>query len=161
MVDPDRWRPTTTTFFNQDIGILGIQGIEGIQGFHGFHGFQALATQSVPKLPRTIRLVYASVSILSVCAVMLRVIVIQTRWTQNDWRKSFIRKNPVVRHVTRPCPCMTTWLIIKTTRVISMWTPHWITVGCHSVESPMTTGYYCAIFPFCGGGKKTKTTKGF
>ena len=20
----------------------------------------------------------------------------------------------------------------------------------------MTTGYYCAIFPFCGGGKKTK-----
>ena len=22
----------------------------------------------------------------------------------------------------------------------------------------MTTGYYCAIFPFCGGGKK-KTTK--
>ena len=23
----------------------------------------------------------------------------------------------------------------------------------------MTTGYYCAIFPFCGGGKKKKTTK--
>ena len=68
---------------------------------------------------------------------------------QNDWQKSFIRKNPVVRHVTRPCPCMTTSIIIKITRVISMWTLHWITVGCHGVESPMTTGYYCAIFPFC------------
>ena len=26
----------------------------------------------------------------------------------------------------------------------------------------MTTGYYCAIFPFCGGGKKKdKKTKAF
>ena len=41
--------------------------------------------------------------------------------------------------------------------------PHWITVSYHGVESPMTTGYYCAIFPFCGGGKKTddKKTKAF
>ena len=23
----------------------------------------------------------------------------------------------------------------------------------------MTTGYYCAIFPFCGGGKKQKKKK--
>ena len=23
----------------------------------------------------------------------------------------------------------------------------------------MTTGYYCAIFPFCGGGKKKKKDK--
>ena len=23
----------------------------------------------------------------------------------------------------------------------------------------MTTGYYCAIFPFCGGGKKQKSKK--
>ena len=30
--------------------------------------------------PRTMRLVYASVSILSVCAIMLWVIIIQTRW---------------------------------------------------------------------------------
>ena len=43
-----------------------------------------------------------------------------------------------------------------------MWTPHWITVSCHGVEGPMTTGYYCAIFPFCGGGKKKdKKTKAF
>ena len=68
----------------------------------------------------------------------------------------------MVRHVTRPCPCMTTSIIIKITRVISMWTPHWITVSCHGVEGPMTTGYYCAIFPFCGGGKKkTKKRKAF
>ena len=36
---------------------------------------------------------------------------------------------------------------------------HWITVSYHGVESPMTTGYYCAIFPFCGGGKKTDDKK--
>ena len=44
-----------------------------------------------------------------------------------------------------------------------MWTPHWITVSCHGVEGPITTGYYCAIFPFCGGGKKNddKKTKAF
>ena len=44
-----------------------------------------------------------------------------------------------------------------------MWTPHWITVSCHGVEGPMTSGYYCAIFPFCGGGKKKddKKTKAF
>ena len=73
--------------------------------------------------------------------------------------KSFISKNLVIRHVTRPCPCMITSIIIKITRVISMWTPHWITVSCHGLEGPMTTGYYCAIFLFCGGGKKKMTTK--
>ena len=31
-------------------------------------------------------------------------------------------KNFVVRHVTQPCPCMTTSIIIKITQVISMWT---------------------------------------
>ena len=35
-----------------------------------------------------------------------------------------------------------------------MWTLPWIAVGCHGVESPMTTEYYCAIFQFCGGGNK-------
>ena len=45
-----------------------------------------------------------------------------------------------------------------------MWTPHWITVSCHGVEDPVTTGYYCTIFPFCGGGKKKtddRKTKAF
>ena len=37
--------------------------------------------------------------------------------------------------------------------------PHWIAVNCHSVEGPMTTGYYCAVFPFCGGGKKKRWQK--
>ena len=65
----------------------------------------------------------------------------------------------MIRHVTRPCPCMTTSIIIKITRVISMWTPYWITISCHGVEGPMTSGYYCAIFPFCGGGKKKDAKK--
>ena len=62
----------------------------------------------------------------------------------------------MVRHVTRPCPCMTTSIILKITRVIGMLTPHWIAVSCHGAEGPMTTGYHCAIFPFCGGGKKKR-----
>ena len=37
-----------------------------------------------------------------------------------------------------------------------------ITVSCHGVKGPMTTGCYCTIFPFCGGGKKNhKKTKAF
>ena len=44
--------------------------------------------------------------------------------------------------------------------------PDWITVSCHGVKGPMTSRYYCAIFPFCGGGKKKekkndKKTKAF
>ena len=76
----------------------------------------------------------------------------------------------MVRHVNRPCPGMTTSIIIKITRVISIWTPQlvWtyiiyihiyhmnITVSCHGVKGPMTTGRYCTIFPFCGGGKKKR-----
>ena len=36
-------------------------------------------------------------------------------------------------------------------------------MSCHGVEGPMTPRYYCAIFPFCGGGKKQtkKKTKAF
>ena len=73
-------------------------------------------------------------------------------------KKEFISKNLVV-HVTRPCPCMTTSIIIKITRVISVWTPHWITVICHGVEGPMTTGYYCAIFHFVAEEKKKTAAK--
>ena len=54
--------------------------------------------------PRTIRLVYASISILSVCAIMLQMIV--KRLT-----KEFYGQKSHVRHVTRPCPCMTTLII--------------------------------------------------
>ena len=85
--------------------------------------------------PRTIRLLYEeSISILSVCTIKLQVIVNQNHWTsiaktttpeqiQNGWQNSFISKNLMVRQVTRPCPCMTTSIIIKITRVIIMWTP--------------------------------------
>ena len=85
--------------------------------------------------PRTIRLLYEeSISILSVCTIKLQVIVNQNHWTsiaktttpeqiQNGRQRSFISKNLMVRQVTRPCPCMTTSIIIKITRVIIMWTP--------------------------------------
>ena len=43
-----------------------------------FQNYRSITSFSVD-WPRTIRLVYASVSILSVCAIMLQVIVIQTR----------------------------------------------------------------------------------
>ena len=84
--------------------------------------------------PRTIRLLYEeSISILSVCTIKLQVIVNQNHWTsiaktttpeqiQNGWQKSFIGKNLMVRQVARPCPCMTTSIIINITPVISMWT---------------------------------------
>ena len=52
---------------------------------------------------------------------------------------------------------MTTSIIIKITCVISMWTPHWITVSCHGVEGPMTSGYYCANFSILWRRKKKKT----
>ena len=94
-----------------------------------------------------------------VCAIMLQEIAIQIRWNTKQLTKEFYKQNLVIRHVTRPCLCMTTSIIIKITRVISMWTPHWITVSCHGLEGPMTTGYYCAIFLFCGGGKKMTTKK--
>ena len=123
--------------------------------FSPFQNYRSITSFCVD-WPRTIRLVYASISILSVCAIMLQMIVIQTHWNTKRLTKEFYGQKSRVRHVTRPCPCMTTSIIIKIARVISMWTPHWITVSCHGVEGPMTSGYYCAIFPFCGGGKKKK-----
>ena len=53
-----------------------------------FQNYRSITSFSVD-WPRTIRLVYASVSILNVCAVMLRVIVIQTRWNTNRLTKEF------------------------------------------------------------------------
>ena len=67
--------------------------------------------------PRTIRLVYASVGILGVCAIMFQVIVIQTGWNTNRLTKEFNKQESRTRHVTQPCPCMTTSIIIKITRV--------------------------------------------
>ena len=148
---------TSVRFSTKTLAYLAYKAFKAFTAFkrsrlNPFQNYRSITSLSVD-WPRTIRLVYASVSILGVRAIILQVIAIQS-----DWQKNFMSKNLVVRHVTRPCPCMTTSIIIKITRVISMWTLHWITVGCHGVESPMTTGYYCTIFPFCGGGKK-KTKK--
>ena len=123
-----------------------------------FQNYRSITSFSVD-WPRTIRLVYASVSILSVCAIMLQVIAIQTRWNTKRLKNEFHKQK------SRGSSCDPALSVhdnvnhIEITRVINMWTPHWITVSCHGVEGPMTTGYYCAIFPFCGGGKKKDDKK--
>ena len=80
-----------------------------------FQNYRSITSFSVD-WPRTIRLVYASVSISSVCAIMLQVIVIRTRWNTKRPTKEFSKQKSRVRHVTRTCPCMTTSIIIKITR---------------------------------------------
>ena len=56
-----------------------------------FQNYRSITSFSVD-WPRTIRLVYASVSILSVCAIMLQVIVIQTRWNTKRLTKEFYKQ---------------------------------------------------------------------
>ena len=80
-----------------------------------FQNYRSITSFSVD-WPRTIRLVYASVSISSVCAIMLQVIVIRTRWNTKRPTKEFSKQKSRARHVTRTCPCMTTSIIIKITR---------------------------------------------
>ena len=80
-----------------------------------FQKYRSITSFSVD-WPRTIRLVYASVSISSVCAIMLQVIVIRTRWNTKRPTKEFSKQKSRARHVTRTCPCMTTSIIIKITR---------------------------------------------
>ena len=80
-----------------------------------FQNYRSITSFSVD-WPRTIRLVYASVSISSVCAIMLQVIVIQTRWNTKRPTKEFSKQKYRARHVTQTCPCMTTSIIIKITR---------------------------------------------
>ena len=64
-----------------------------------FQNYRSITSFSVD-WPRTMRFAYTSVSILSVCAIMLQVTVIQTRSTKDKNRqKSFINKNLFVRHV--------------------------------------------------------------
>ena len=154
---------TSVRFSTKTLTYLAYKAFKAFMTFkrsrlNPFQNYRSTTSFSVD-WTRTIRLVYASVSILSVYAIMLQVIVIQTRQIQNDWQKSIMTKNLVVCHVTRPSPCMTTSIIKKITRVISMWTPHWITVSCHGVEGPMTTGYYCAIFSILWRRKKKRRQK--
>ena len=79
---------------------------------------------------RTIRLVYASLSILSVCKIKFQVIVNQKNHHQENTRD---------QHVN-------TFTLIWSQLVVMV------------LRGQLTTGYYCAICPFCGGGKK-KTIK--
>ena len=133
---------TSERFSTKTLAYLAYKAFKAFKRWrlNPFQNYRSITSFSVD-WPRTIRLVYASISILSVCAIMLQMIVIQTHWNTKRLTKEFYGQKSRVRHVTRPCPCMTTSIIIKITRVISMWTLHWITVSCHGVESPMTTGY--------------------
>ena len=108
---------TSERFSTKTLAYLAYKAFKAFMAFkrsrlNPFQNYRSITSFSVD-WPRTIRLVYASVSILSVCATMLQVIVIQHVEIQNDWQKSFMSKNLVVRHVTRPCPCMTTSIRIS------------------------------------------------
>ena len=59
-----------------------------------------------------------------------------------DWPRT--RKNLVVCHVTRPCPCMTLSITIKITHVISMWIPS--PSLDHSEQSACHVVYYRRIW---------------
>ena len=134
-----------------------------------FQKYRSITSFSVD-WPPTIRLLYASLSILSVCTIKLQVIVNQNHWTsiaktttpeqiQNGWQKSFISKNLVVRYVTRPCPCMPTSIIIRITHVISMWNTltligSQLVVMVLRVKWPL--GTIAQFFHFVAEGKKRR-----
>ena len=126
---------TSERFSTKTLAYLAYKAFKAFMAFkrwrlNPFQNYRSITSFSVD-WPRTIRLVYASVSILSVCTIKLQVNVSQNRRTsiartttprqiQYGQEESFLSKNLVVRHVTRPCLCMTTSIIIKITRVISM-----------------------------------------
>ena len=153
---------TSVRFSTKTLAYLAYKAYKAFKAFMAFkrsrlnlvQNYRSVTSFSVD-WPRTMRLVYASVSILSVCATMLQVIVIQTHWNTKRSIKDFYKQK------SRDSSCDPALSVLDSvnhqkTRVISMWTPYWITISCHGVEGPTTTGYYCAIFPFCGGGKKKK-----
>ena len=116
---------TSVRFSTKTLAYLAYKAYKAFKDFmtfkrsriNPFQNYRSITSFSVD-WPRTIQLVYASVSILSVCAIMLQGIVIQTRWnTKRRTNEFHDKKNLVVCHVTRPCPCMTTSIIIKITCV--------------------------------------------
>ena len=92
---------------------------------------------------------------------MLQEIAIQIRSNTTHLTEEFYKQNLVIHHVTRPCLCMTTSIIIKITRVISMWTPHWITVSCHGVEAQWPLSTIAQFFHFVAEEKNPQNTKAF
>ena len=112
---------TSVRFSTKTLAYLAYKAFKAFMAFkrsrlNPFQNYRSITSFSVD-WPRTIRLVYASVDILGVCAIMLQVIVIQTGWNTNRLTKEFNKQKSHARHVTQPCPCMTTSIIIKITRV--------------------------------------------
>ena len=127
--------------------------------------------------PRTIRLVCASVSILSVCTIKLQVIVNQNnshlhhqnnnprtnkKWLTKEfyWQKSrgsscdptlSVHDNVNHHQDNIRDQHVSTFTLIESQLVVMVF------------RGPMTTAYCCAFFSFCGGGKKKedKKTKAF
>ena len=164
---------TTVHFSNKTLAYLTYKVYKAYNAFKAFMAFKCLwlnpfqnyhsITSFSVDWPRTKRLVYAPVSILSICAIMLQVIVIQTRWNTKRLTKEFYKQKSCGSSYNPALSVHDNINHHQDNTVISMWTPHWTTVSCHVVEDPMTTGYYCTIFPFCGRGKKQddKKTKAF
>ena len=82
---------TSVRFSTKTLAYLAYQAFKAFKAYKAFKAFMAFKRSRLNPFqnyrsitsfsvdwPRTIRLVYASVSILSVCAIILQVIVIQT-----------------------------------------------------------------------------------
>ena len=87
---------TSERFSTKTLAYLAYKAFKAFMAFkrsrlNPFQNYRSITSFSVD-WPRTIRLVYASVSILSVCAIMLQVIVIQTRWNTKRLTKELYKQ---------------------------------------------------------------------
>ena len=84
---------TSVRFSTKTLAYLAYKAFKAFKRWrlNPFQNYRSITSFSVD-WPRTIRLVYASVSILSVCAIMLQVIVIQTRWNTKRLTKEFYKQ---------------------------------------------------------------------
>ena len=147
---------TIVRFSTKALAYLAYKAFKAFMAFkrsrlNPFQNYRSITSFSVD-WPRTIRLVYASVSISSVCAIMLQVIVIRTRWNTKRPTKEFSKQKSRARHVTQTCPCMTTSIIIKITRDQQVNT--FTLIGSQLVVMVLRTQW-----PFCSGGKKKDDQK--
>ena len=87
---------TSVSFSTKTLAYLAYKAFKAFMAFkrsrlNPFQNYRSITSFSVD-WPRTIRLVYASVSILSVCAIMLQVTVIQTRSNTKRLTKEFYKQ---------------------------------------------------------------------
>ena len=87
---------TSVRFSTKTLAYLAYKASKAFTAFersrlNPFQNYRSITSLSVD-WPRTIRLVYASVSILGVCAIILQVIAIQTRWNTKRWTKEFYKQ---------------------------------------------------------------------